>query len=189
MILRFVVVSVAARTRTCVCACGSQAQRASPSPMFVTLDWNAYSQPLHCWHSLADVIQSSHSQHRQSRVFSVGADGRRGSCAVNRAQPLLQNRTTIHELWLLPLSPVHAPPSLALSSGNVTAEDDTKHCCASCFTWKQIWLSYLPGNWKKVYFWIDFIASHWDMRIYICKRKRSTVKESERGGGGLISVP
>lgn len=152
MILRFLVVSVAARTRTCVCACGSQAQRASPSPMFVTLDWNAYSQPLHCWHSLADVIQSAHSQHRQSRVFSVGAAGRRGRCAVNRAQPLLQNRTTIHELWLLPLSPVHAPPSLVLSSGNVTAEDDTKHCCASRFTWKRIWLSYLPGNWKKVYF-------------------------------------
>lgn len=52
-VIRFVVVSVAARTRAseracvCVCAC-AQAQRASPSPMFVTPDWNAYSRPLHC---------------------------------------------------------------------------------------------------------------------------------------------
>lgn len=33
-------------------------QRAAPSPLFVTLEWNAYSQSLHCWHSRTDVIPS-----------------------------------------------------------------------------------------------------------------------------------
>lgn len=42
---------------TCARACVrvDPARRAAPSLLFVTLDWNAYSQSLHCWHSPADV--------------------------------------------------------------------------------------------------------------------------------------
>ncbi len=43
--------------KMCVCVWGSL-QRAAPSPLFVSLEWNAYSQSLHCWHSRADVIPS-----------------------------------------------------------------------------------------------------------------------------------
>lgn len=54
------------RLRACACVCvrGARARRAAPSPLYVTLDWNAYSQSLHCWHSAADVTRSPHSQHR-----------------------------------------------------------------------------------------------------------------------------
>lgn len=50
VILRFVVYVCA---RACVRV--DPARRAAPSLLFVTLDWNAYSQSLHCWHSPADV--------------------------------------------------------------------------------------------------------------------------------------
>lgn len=50
VILRSVVAAVCTTARACACVCarGAPARRAAPSPLFVTLVWNAYARSLHC---------------------------------------------------------------------------------------------------------------------------------------------
>lgn len=86
--------------RGCVCARGDPARRAAPSPLFVTLDWNAYShryivdiRPLTSLYPLIHNIVSA-------ARLCVGAGG-------NRARTPSTVRSLLGEwhYWLLPLTP------------------------------------------------------------------------------------
>lgn len=106
------------------------ARRAAPSPLFVTLDWTASSQPLHCWHSPADVTRSPHSQH--------GERGAARRCYRREARARALRRLCAEELreshyWLRSSPRAPPPPPAGTWRGKMTRSISTS------FQLKHVW--------------------------------------------------